>query len=75
MENAGELQVFTTKAGSLALKPDDLNKAVQRLGERPMRIKVIVGAAGDVPAEPVAPIAVVPSAAEDEVASARPRQP
>ena len=69
VENAGELQVFTTKAGSLALKPDDLNKAVQRLGERPIRIKVIVGAPGDVPAEPVAPIAVVPSAAEDEVAT------
>ena len=45
VENAGELQVFTTKAYSLALRPDDLNKAIRHLGERPLRVRVIVGAA------------------------------
>ena len=67
IENGAELQIFTTKAFSLALKPDDINKAVQRLGERPMRIRVIIGAPGaDAPAEPIAPIAAAPSAKEDE---------
>jgi DNA polymerase III subunit gamma/tau len=72
VENGGELQVFTSKAFSLALKPDDLNKAVQHLGERPMRIKIIVGAAGaDALAEPVTAslpttIAAAPPAAEDD---------
>ena len=69
MENAGELQVFTTKAGSLALKPDDLKKAVERLGERPIRIRVIVGSAAEVPLEPIAPLATAPSGAEDEAAA------
>jgi DNA polymerase III subunit gamma/tau len=67
VENAGELQVFTTKAYSLALKPDDLNKAVRHLGERPLRVRVVVGApGGETAPEPVAPLAVAPSAAEDE---------
>jgi DNA polymerase III subunit gamma/tau len=67
VENAGELQVFTTKAYSLALRPDDLNKAIRHLVERPLRVRVIVGAAGgDAAAEPVAPLAVAPPAAEDE---------
>ena len=67
VENGGELQVFTTKAYSLALKPDDLNKAVRHLGERPLRVRVVVGApGGETSPEPVAPLAVAPTAAEDE---------
>jgi DNA polymerase III subunit gamma/tau len=67
VENAGELQVFTTKAYSLALRPDDLNKSIRHLGERPLRVRVIVGAASpETPAEPVAPLAVAPTATEDE---------
>jgi DNA polymerase-3 subunit gamma/tau len=67
VENAGELQVFTTKAYSLALKPDDLNKAVRHLGERPLRVRVVVGAPGaESASEPLAPVAVAPTASEDE---------
>ncbi len=68
VENAGELQVFTTKAYSLALRPDDLNKAIRHLGERPLRVRVIIGAAGPdtAPAEPVAPLAAAPPPTEDE---------
>jgi DNA polymerase III subunit gamma/tau len=64
VENAGELQVFTTKAYSLALRPDDLNKAIRHLGERPLRVRVVVGAAAS--AEPVAPLAAAPPPTEDE---------
>jgi DNA polymerase-3 subunit gamma/tau len=67
VENAGELQVFTTKAYSLALRPDDLNKAIRHLGERPLRVRVVIGAAGpDTSAEPVAPLAAAPPPTEDE---------
>jgi DNA polymerase-3 subunit gamma/tau len=67
VENGGELQVFTAKAYSLALKPDDLNKAVRHLGERPLRVRVVVAApGGETSPEPVAPLAVAPAAAEDE---------
>ncbi len=67
VENGGELQIFTTKAYSLALKPEDLNKAMQRLGDRPLRVRVIIGAAGaDAPQEPLAPLAAAPSATEDD---------
>jgi DNA polymerase-3 subunit gamma/tau len=67
VENAGELQVFTTKAYSLALKPEDLNKAIRHLGERPLRVRVVVGAPGaEGASEPLAPVAVAPTASEDE---------
>jgi DNA polymerase III subunit gamma/tau len=66
VENAGELQVFTTKAGSLALRPDDLNKAVRHMGERPLRVRVVVGGGSETAAEPVAPLPVAPPATEDE---------
>jgi DNA polymerase III subunit gamma/tau len=67
VENAGELQVFTTKAYSLALRQEDLNKAVRHLGERPLRVRVVVGApGGETSAEPVTPLAVAPPAVEDE---------
>jgi DNA polymerase-3 subunit gamma/tau len=67
VENGGELQIFTTKAYSLALRPDDLNKALQHLGARSLRIRVIVGAAGAAPSgAPVAPLTLAPPAQEDE---------
>jgi hypothetical protein len=67
IENGGELQVFTTKAFSLALKPDDLTKAIRHLGERVLRPRVIISAVGAMADQaPAAPLAVAPSAAEDE---------
>jgi DNA polymerase-3 subunit gamma/tau len=67
VENGGELQIFTTKAFSLALKPDDLAKAIRRIGDKQLRPRIIIGAAapqGDDAAP--APIAVASSASEDE---------
>ncbi len=69
-ETGGELQIFTTKAYALALRQEDLNKAVQRISQRPMRIKVFLSDAG---AETATPIAATPakaaSAAEEEAAT------
>jgi hypothetical protein len=59
----GELQFTASKADTLALRAEDLQKAVQHTGSRPMRIKVIVGAAA-----PAAPIAPKSSATEEEAA-------
>jgi hypothetical protein len=65
-EANGELQFTATKADSLALSPDDLNKAIRQIAGRPMRIKVIIGEA----AAPAAPMVKMkpPAADEDEVA-------
>jgi DNA polymerase III subunit gamma/tau len=66
-ETGGELQIFTTKSYSLALRLEDLNKAVKHISSRPMRIKVLIGEAGSETATPIAaPAAKAPSAAEDE---------
>jgi len=66
-ETGGELQIVTTKAYSLALRVEDLNKAVKQISSRPMRIKVLIGEAGSETATPMAaPVAKAPSAAEDE---------
>jgi DNA polymerase-3 subunit gamma/tau len=46
VEASGELQFTTSAAYKLALRPDDLNKALQQLGTKPYRIKVTVGDAG-----------------------------
>ncbi len=66
VESNGELQFTATKADSLALSADDLNKAIRQIAGRPMRIKVIIGEA----AAPAAPMVKVkpPAADEDEVA-------
>ena len=67
VESGPELQIFTTKAFALALKPDDINKAIRHLGERPLRVRVIVGAASTGPApEPVAPLPAAAPPKEDE---------
>jgi hypothetical protein len=69
-ETGGELQITTTKAHSMALRQEDLNKALKHISTRPMRVKVFIGEAG---ADAAAPIAVAPakgpSAAEEEAAS------
>jgi len=69
-ETGGEIQIVTTKAYSLALRLEDLNKAVKHISPRPMRIKVLIGEAGSETATPLAaPAAKAPSAAEDEAAT------
>jgi DNA polymerase-3 subunit gamma/tau len=69
-ETGGEIQIVTTKAYSLALRLEDLNKAVKHISSRPMRIKVLIGEAGSETATPIAaPAAKAPSAAEDEAAT------
>jgi hypothetical protein len=68
-ETGGELQIVTTKAYSMALRPEDVNKAVKHISSRPMRVKVFIGEAG---AETATPIAVAPpktSASEEEAAT------
>ena len=66
-ETGGEIQIVTTKAYSLALRLEDLNKAVKHISSRPMRIKVLIGEAGSETGAPIAaPMAKAPSAAEDE---------
>jgi DNA polymerase-3 subunit gamma/tau len=66
VEANGELQFTATKADSLALSADDLNKAIRQIAGCPMRVKVIIGEA----AAPAAPMAKMkpPAADEDEVA-------
>jgi DNA polymerase III subunit gamma/tau len=69
VEAGGELQFTTTKAESLALRPDDLNKAIKHLTGRPMRIKVAIGEAGG-DGQPGPAIVQRPQPAdEDEVTS------
>jgi len=69
-EAAGELQIVTTKAYSLALRPEDLNKAIRQISPRPLRLKILIGEAGSDTLKPVAaPAAKAPSVAEDEAAT------
>jgi DNA polymerase-3 subunit gamma/tau len=65
VEVNGELQFTAGKADLLALRPEDLQKAVKHIGQRPMRIKVIPGNA-NAPAERIAPAA---GGTEDEATS------
>ena len=64
VESAGELQFVTTPAYKLALRPDDLNKALKQITSKPMRIKVAVGEAGT-----QAPAPLSAGAPEDEATS------
>jgi hypothetical protein len=68
-ETGGELQIFTTKSYSLALRPEDLNKAIKQISPRSMRLKILIGEAGPETAKPIATTAKAPSAAEDEAAT------
>lgn len=62
IEVNGELQITTTKAYKLALREEDLKKAVTHFSPRPMRIKIIIGE----PGEAVAPMAAPAARTEDE---------
>jgi hypothetical protein len=62
IESNGELQFITAAAYKLALRPDDLNKALQRISPKPYRIKVTVGDAG----AQAAPLPAAPAATATE---------
>ncbi|HWB83545.1 MAG TPA: DNA polymerase III subunit gamma/tau [Bryobacteraceae bacterium] len=66
VEANGELQFTTTKAYSLALGVDDLNKAIRQVSPRPMRVKVIIGEAHATDA----PLAAPPKAEDDATSRA-----
>jgi DNA polymerase-3 subunit gamma/tau len=67
VEANGELQITASKADSLALRPEDLNKAIQQISSRPMRLKVTVGDAG----APAAPLMAPKTAANEDDATNR----
>ena len=46
VETGSELQFTTSAAYKLAIRADDINKALQAIGAKPYRIKVTVGDAG-----------------------------
>jgi len=56
-----ELRFVTSKAYSLALRPQELDQAIRRIAGRPMTVKVTIGEAA--PATPIAPVAAAPGAA------------
>jgi hypothetical protein len=68
-ESGNELQIVTTKSYSLALRPEDLNKAIKHITTRPMRVKVFIGEAGSETAIPIAAAPAKTSVAEDEAAT------
>jgi hypothetical protein len=63
VESNGELQFITGKANRLALRDDDLQKAIAKISTRPMRIKVVLDESAPAAAAPIS----TPAAAEDEV--------
>jgi DNA polymerase-3 subunit gamma/tau len=70
VEANGELQFTTSGAYKLALRPDDLTKALKQISPKPYRIKVSVGDAGP----QAAPLTAVPAtpatpATDDEATS------
>jgi hypothetical protein len=71
IESGGELQFTTSAAYKLALRPDDLTKALKQISSKAYRISVKVGDAGS-PGAPlaVAPAAPAPAAEEDATSRA-----
>ena len=65
IESNGELQFITSAAYKLALRPDDLNKALKQISPKPYRIKVTVGDAGRARRRPLA-ATPAPNATEDD---------
>jgi DNA polymerase-3 subunit gamma/tau len=61
-----ELRITTSKAYSLALSPQDLEKAIRQVGGRPMTVKVIIGEADAT--TPIA-LAVSPAASSEKTAA------
>jgi DNA polymerase-3 subunit gamma/tau len=68
VEANGELQFITTAAYKLALRADDLNKALMQISPKAYRIKVTLGDAGP-QAAPVAAATPPQPVAEDEASS------
>jgi len=62
VEVNGELQILTSKAYKLALREDDVRKAVSQVSPRMLRIKVIIGEVE----QASAPLAPPPANNEDE---------
>ena len=62
VEVNGELQITTTRANKLAMRDEELRKAVAQCSPKPMRIKVMVGD----PGETQAPMAPVASSSEED---------
>jgi DNA polymerase-3 subunit gamma/tau len=62
VETSGELQFITSAAYKLALRPDDLNKALKQISPKAYRIKVTVGDAGT----QSAPLSAAPAASATE---------
>jgi DNA polymerase-3 subunit gamma/tau len=70
VEANGELQFTTSGAYKLALRPDDLTKALKQISPKPYRIKVSVGDAGPQAAPLTAvPATPAPPATDDEATS------
>jgi DNA polymerase-3 subunit gamma/tau len=70
VESSGELQFITSAAYKLALRAEDLNKALKQISSKPYRIKVTIGDAGP----QAAPLSVAPKAAapaDDDEATSR----
>jgi len=65
VEANGELQITTTKAYKLALRDEDLKKALGQVSSRPMRIKTLIGDPGETGAPIAAPVQ------NDDAATAR----
>jgi DNA polymerase III subunit gamma/tau len=72
-EVSGELQFVTSAAYKLALRPDDISKALKHLNARPLRIKVTVGDVGEIAAAspapggvPAAPAGLAPAPSNDD---------
>jgi DNA polymerase-3 subunit gamma/tau len=64
VEANGELQFTTTKPYKLALRDEDLQKAIGRISPKPMRVKVMIGEA---PTNGAALKPAAPSQPEEEV--------
>jgi len=60
-ETNGELAITTSKVNRLALREDDLRKALDRLSARPLRIRIVFSETE----QPVTPINAAPGNAED----------
>jgi len=69
VEANGELQFTTSAAYKLALRPDDLTKALKQISARPYRIKVSVGDAGAQSTPLAQAPAAAPPANDDEATS------
>jgi len=71
VENAGELQFTVTKADSLALRPEEIQKALREMGARPLRVKVSIGDPGPAQTPPVSPASAPGGGNSEDEATSR----